>query len=214
MPSRQSRITGLYLIIDQELLTISPEQAMLRAMRGGVRLFQYRSKHGTRKDIYETASALKHIAERERACFIINDHADIAAALDADGVHLGQDDLPIAAARKLLGSERIIGISTHSIEQARAAEAEGADYIGFGPIFATATKDSGEVQGTARLSLIKREVSIPIVAIGGIDQYTIRDVFQAGADSAAVISAVLRSDDISAAAGRLIHILDETGRET
>jgi thiamine-phosphate pyrophosphorylase len=183
---------------------------MARALSAGVRLFQYRNKSGPRRTIYEMARLLAAAARRSQALFILNDHADIAAAVDADGVHLGQDDLPIDAARKILGRDRIIGISTHDIDQARAAEDAGADYIGFGPVFPTDTKKAGIARGTGNLALIRRSVSIPILAIGGINRVNIADVIRAGADGAAVISAVLSAPDIGEAAGELVRIIRET----
>jgi thiamine-phosphate pyrophosphorylase len=181
---------------------------MLQALSAGVKFFQYRSKNDTRKTVYEMALRLGRTARSVGALFIINDHADIAAAIDADGVHLGQDDLPIEYARKQLGRDKIIGVSTHGIEQARAAEAAGADYIGFGPIFSTATKDAGAVQGIEALSCIKKAVSIPVVAIGGINHANIREVMRAGADGAAVISAILSTDDITSAAASMVKLVN------
>lgn len=133
----------------------------------------------------------------------MNDHADIAAAVDADGVHLGQDDLPIAAARKIVG-QRIVGISTHSVVEAVAAAAAGADYIGFGPIFATATKDAGAPKGIAAIREVCDAVSIPVIAIGGITAEQCPAVFAAGASGVAVASALSGSDPEESAR----HFLD------
>jgi thiamine-phosphate pyrophosphorylase len=187
---------------------------MRQALAGGVKFFQYRSKNGPRKGIYETSLMLSQIAGNAKACFIINDHADIAAAVGADGVHLGQDDLPIEFARKLLGRDKLIGISTHSLEQARAAEAAGADYIGFGPIFKTSTKDAGQTQGVRNLTIIKNSVAVPVIAIGGINQANLQFIAQAGADGAAVISGVLLAPDIEAAAEQLVSIWKNFRRGT
>ncbi len=123
-------------------------------------------------------------------------------------MHLGQDDLPMEYARRLLGNKKLIGVSTHSLSQARAAEAAGADYIGFGPVFPTGTKDAGEVQGVERLAAVKRECSVPVIAIGGINHRNIADVMQAGADGAAVISAILSAGDMKAAAAEMMKIID------
>jgi len=185
---------------------------MKQALEAGVRFFQYRNKTGTRKSIYETSMLLSRISRDAGACFIVNDHADIAVAVDADGVHLGQDDLPIEFARKLLGKDRLIGISTHSLEQARTAEKQGADYLGFGPMFATATKDAGQVQGIRNLAVIKQAVSIPVIAIGGITGNTIGEVIQNGADGAAVISAILGSPDIRQTAEQIVRIITDSRR--
>lgn len=179
---------------------------MREALAAGVKFFQYRNKSGTRKGAYETALLLSRMARNAAAHFIVNDHADIAAAVDADGVHLGQDDLPIEYARKLLGRDKLIGISTHRLEQARAAEAAGADYIGFGPIFKSSTKDAGPTQGIENLIIIKNAVAIPVIAIGGINQANMEFVARAGADGIAVISVVSAAPDIRVAAEQLVNI--------
>jgi thiamine-phosphate pyrophosphorylase len=138
-----------------------------------------------------------------------------AAALAQSGgvtfFHLGQDDLPIVAARSILGPEALVGISTHSLEQARAAQAAGADYIGFGPIYQTITKDAGAVQGLENLAAVAAAVSIPVIAIGGITRDTIGDVMRTGAGGAAVIGAVCAERDITAAAAELIRVMRTAG---
>jgi thiamine-phosphate pyrophosphorylase len=172
-----------------------------------VRFFQYRNKIGSRKAIYETSLRIANLLRRPDVLFIVNDQVDIAAAVKADGVHLGQDDLPIQQARKLLGNDRIIGISTHDPDQAMVAQVAGADYIGYGPIFTTATKDAGPLQGIEGLRKVRSAVSVPIIAIGGITKKNIVDVFKAGADGAAVISAVLSAPDIASASQHLIDLI-------
>ena len=183
---------------------MSPEQALSLACAAGVRFFQYRSKQGSRREIYETALRLVRIARESGALFIVNDHADIAAAVEADGVHLGQNDLPIEAARRVLRPCRLIGISTHSREQAVAAQKAGADYIGFGPLFHTATKDAGAAQGLERLADIIAAASIPVIAIGGITPDRVGSVLSAGARGAAVINAICAAVDIRAASAEMI----------
>lgn len=178
---------------------------MSEALEAGVRFFQYRNKRGTRREIYEISLQLIPLAREAGALFIVNDHADIALAVDADGVHLGQDDLPIEHARNLLGSGKLIGISTHSPDQAKAAEAGGADYIGFGPVFRTSTKDAGPVQGIETISVIRRMVSLPVIAIGGITLANVGEAVRAGADGVAVISAVLSAPDRKIAAVEMIR---------
>lgn len=178
---------------------------MSQALEAGVKFFQYRNKSGTRRVIYEISLQLVPLARGAGALFIVNDHADIALAVDADGVHLGQDDLPIEHARNLLGSGKLIGISTHSPDQAKVAEAGGADYIGFGPIFRTSTKDAGPVQGIEKISAIKRIVSVPVIAIGGITLANVGEAVCAGADGVAVISSVLSAPDRKIAAMEMIH---------
>jgi len=137
---------------------------------------------------------------------IVNDRVDIALACEADGVHLGQEDLPLYAARKLMG-DRIIGISTHSTEQAQEAEDGGADYIGFGPMFGTTTKATGySARGLTMLRQVRDTVRVPIVAIGGITEANVKEVWQAGADSAAIISDLLRTADIAAKVKRILAL--------
>jgi thiamine-phosphate diphosphorylase len=194
------------------MLRVSPEQAMKQALEAGVRFFQYRDKAGTRKSIFETSLLLSRISRNAQARFIVNDHADISVAVDADGVHLGQDDLPIEYARKLIGKDKFIGISTHSLEQARTAEREGADYLGFGPLFTTATKDAGQAQGIHTLSIIKQAVTVPVIAIGGITHDTVREVMLNGADGVAVISAILAAPDIRQAAEQMVRIIADSRR--
>jgi thiamine-phosphate pyrophosphorylase len=187
---------------------------MTEAASAGVSFFQYRNKHGSRKTIYEQSLRLAACARSNGSLFIVNDHADIARAVECDGVHLGQDDLPIADARRLLGEKRLIGISTHNRKQAVAAENAGADYIGFGPIFPTTTKDAGTVQGIASIKSVRRAVSIPIIAIGGINSGNLEAVLQAGASGAAVISAILSAREPGrAAAGMAMLFVLNTSRK-
>ncbi len=184
------------------------------ALAAGVRLFQYRNKSGSRKEVYNVSYELAGMVKRSGGVFIVNDHADIAKAVDADGVHLGQEDLPLEYGRKVLGKDKLIGISTHSVEQAREAEAAGADYIGFGPLFPTMTKDAGPHQGAERLRLLRNAVTLPVLAIGGITPDTLAEAMQAGADGVAVISAVLSAPDPGAAARDLIKRINTLGSTT
>ncbi len=184
------------------------------AIAGGVRLIQYRNKTSPRKTIYETALRIAWMAKQAGVLFLVNDHTDIAAAVDADGVHLGQEDLPLEHARSVLGREKIIGLSTHSPEQAAAAQAAGADYIGFGPLFRTATKDAGPAQGVHGLASLRSEISIPILAIGGINHENVKRVIRAGADGVAVISAILSSRDRKDATREMIRRIGEAVSET
>ena len=144
--------------------------------------------------MYEDAVKIREITREYNAVFIVNDYADIALSVDADGVHLGQDDLPLKEARRIMGKMKIIGISTHNVEQAIAAEAGGADYIGFGPVFHTTTKDAGRPKGTDMVREVKTHVHIPVVAIGGINLGNLDQVLETGADAVAVSSAILRGD--------------------
>jgi thiamine-phosphate pyrophosphorylase len=197
---------GLCFITDHNtggLSFLDMTQAVLRA---GVGWVQYRDKNASRRKVYEEAIKLKDLAGKHNAVFIVNDYSDIALAVDADGVHLGQDDLPVKEARKILGKGKIIGVSTHCIEQALEAEQAGADYLGFGPVFHTSTKDAGSPRGTVLLEEIKNKVSIPVVAIGGINLENIHSVLETGVDAVAVASAILKGD-IEENAGRFMEII-------
>lgn len=164
------------------------------ALKSGVRWLQYREKNKDRRGLYAEALALRLLTSKFSAILTINDYADIVLAVSADGLHIGQEDLPLGQARKLLGPGKIIGLSTHSIQEARRAGAEGADYIGFGPVFGSLTKDAGPPKGLGLLRKVKDSVGIPVVAIGGIDHGNIESVLSAGADAVAVASAILRGD--------------------
>jgi thiamine-phosphate pyrophosphorylase len=185
---------GIYFITGQETDILSFEEMTLRTIQAGVRWVQYRDKDRTRRAIYEESIRLTGIAQKFNATLIVNDHPDIALAADAAGVHLGQDDLPVKEARKIMGKRKIIGASTHTVEQARNAAHDGADYIGFGPVFRTTTKDAGGPKGIEMLREVKRQVRIPVVAIGGITAENIGPVLETGADAVAVSSAILRGD--------------------
>ena len=171
------------------------------ALAGGADMIQLRDKTGSLRDLLPQARSIRALCRSRGALFIVNDRVDLALATDADGAHVGQEDLPAASARRLLGPRRLLGVSTHSLAQAEAARQAGADYIGFGPMFATGTKDTGyEPRGLNALRGIRRAVSLPILAIGGITLENATLVIEAGAAAPAVISAVVAAADISAAA--------------
>ena len=152
------------------------------------------------KEAYLHANALRHVATEVGALFIVNDRCDLAMAVNADGVHLGQEDLPITYARQLLGPHKIIGLSTHTVAQVRDAVTSQPDYIGFGPIYRTATKtDHDPVVGLEGLRAVRSQTTLPLFAIGGITAEISPDVMAAGADGVAVISAILTAPDLGAA---------------
>ncbi|MEW6002340.1 MAG: thiamine phosphate synthase [Nitrospirota bacterium] len=185
---------GLCFITDRKICKLSCEEMALKVLNSGAKWIQYRDKERSRREVYGEALKLRRLTEDFKAVLVVNDHADIALAVDAEGVHLGQEDLPLKEARKIMGTDKIIGISTHSLEEAVKAEEDGADYIGFGPIFHTTTKDAGRPRGTDLLREIKRQIKIPVVAIGGINIENVRSVLEAGADAVAVASAILGKD--------------------
>jgi thiamine-phosphate pyrophosphorylase len=169
------------------------EEVVSVALEAGIRWVQYRRKSGTRRQLFCEAKKLRDLTGRFGALFIVNDFADIALAVEADGIHIGQDDFPLREARKIIG-EKIIGVSTHNLKEALAAEKEGADYIGFGPIFPTATKDAGPPKGSGPLVEIKHSINIPVIAIGGITPLNAAHVFRAGCDGVAVSSGIFSGD--------------------
>jgi thiamine-phosphate pyrophosphorylase len=206
-PSPRLQPPPLYAILD-------PEQTKGRAtgtvlhelLDGGIKLLQLRAKAMTPVDFLRLACTTRTLTRSYSCRLIVNDRVDIALACEADGVHLGQEDLPLLAARKLMGN-RIVGISTHSTEQAKEAQYGGADYIGFGPMFGTTTKATGySSRGPAMLCQVREAVSIPIVAIGGIAEANVAEVWQAGADSAAIISDLLSADDIADKVKRILAL--------
>jgi thiamine-phosphate pyrophosphorylase len=200
-------IAPLYAILDPEHIAGRDSRQVLdELLEGGVQWLQLRVKALSPAEFFALAKRVRS-ATRARGCtLIINDRVDIALACEADGVHLGQDDLPLIAGRKLMGG-KIVGISTHNLDQARAAEKDGADYIGFGPMFGTSTKDTGyTARGVEMLRQIHAAVTLPIVAIGGITEQNVAQVWQAGADSAAIISDILRADDIAGKVARILRV--------
>jgi thiamine-phosphate pyrophosphorylase len=187
------KLPKLYPITDARLSGLSHAEQVRRLGAGGATFVQLREKHLSPRDFYREAEEALSVARSHGVRLIINDRVDIALALSADGVHLGQDDLPPAAARELLGDEAILGFSTHSIEQAIAASRLPVDYIAIGPIYPTASKENPDpVVGLDGLRRVRQVVGpIPLVAIGGIRLENIEDVLEAGADSVAVISILL-----------------------
>ena len=188
-------LKGYYFITDAKLSRAGNLSDVKNAVVCGVRVVQYRNKGASTKQMYEEALKLKSICKD--AFFLVNDRLDIALAVGADGVHLGPDDLSYKAVRKLLGKNKIIGITVHSVREAVEAQALGADYIGVGPIFATTTKPgAGKPGGPCLIREIRKNVSIPIIAIGGINLSNAKDIITAGADGLCAISAVVTKPDV------------------
>lgn len=187
------RLPRVYPLTDVQLSGLSHAEQVRLLSRGGATLVQLREKEMSPKEFYEQAQAAVAMADQCGAWLIINDRVDVALAVGANGVHLGQDDLPPEAARKLLGEQAIVGYSTHNVEQAIEASKLPIDYLAIGPIFATATKgDTAPVFGLAGLRAVRQAIGdFPLVAIGGITPANAPDVIDAGADSVAVISALL-----------------------
>lgn len=197
----------LYVILDAALLRSSPQMAAVTLAEAGVELIQYRDKHSPSQTLLSLSHQLVDEMRPRGVCVVVNDRADVAAVAGAAGVHLGQDDLPVEEARKVCGSGRWVGISTHSEEEVRAAADTSADYIAVGPVFETATK--ANPTPVVGLELIRRARAItekPIVAIGGITVERARDVYAAGADAVAVASDILNHVDMGKRARAYIEL--------
>ena len=197
-----TRIHGLYVIIDPDACAGRDAAGIARlALEGGASMLQWRDKRRDKGDQLPDAQFVRELCREREALFIANDHVDLALALDADGVHLGQRDLPVSAARKLTPPGFIVGVSTNNVEEARQAERDGALYIAVGSIFPTDSKDATRQASPKRLREVKAAVDLPVVAIGGINASNIDEVL--AADAVAVISAVCAADDVREAAREL-----------
>jgi thiamine-phosphate pyrophosphorylase len=211
------RLRGLYVILDpaamlemgngkwemgevsERLLHIARE-----AIDGGARLIQYRDKTREKGEQYTIAAALQTLCRDSGALFFMNDHADIALAIEADGVHVGQRDLPAAVVRKIVPETMLVGASTNNLEEARLAQADGADYVSVGRLFPTGSKSDTRPATLEMLRAVKAAVSIPVCGIGGINESNIASVIDTGADMAAVISGVVAAEDVREAVRRLV----------
>jgi thiamine-phosphate pyrophosphorylase len=205
---RSVPLKGLYVILDPQVsATRRPlVDCLIEAAAAGCRLFQYRAKTDSIQTAYRLGLELRRAAADVQTLFIVNDRCDLALALDADGVHLGQEDLPVALARAILGPDRLIGISTHREAEVREATEGGADYIGYGPIYPTTTKPDHEpVVGIAGLQQARGLTSLPIFAIGGITLENLAAVRKAGADGVAVISAIASCADVRETANAFMN---------
>ena len=198
----------LYVILDREAARGRALPDLLDAvLAGGARLVQLRDKTLSMADLLPMARALRARCRAAGALFIVNDRADLALAVEADGLHVGQDDLPAAAARRILPPPMLLGVSTHDPAQARQAVADGADYVAVGSMFPTATKAGFQLVGPELLRRVRPDVPGPLVAIGGITEANVAEVMAAGADAAAVISAVCGAPDPQAATARFLSAI-------
>ncbi len=196
-----ARIRGLYLVLDRKALGARDEvEVAAAAIRGGARVIQLRDKQRCKADVLDAARKLRPLCAGNGVLFVVNDHIDVALAVGADAVHLGQDDLPLPEARRILPLGMLIGCSTHSTAEAVRAQAAGADYVALGSIYPTTSKERYKLVGLAALRRTRSRVSVPLVAIGGINRANAREAVKAGADAVAVISAVLGADNAQKAA--------------
>jgi thiamine-phosphate pyrophosphorylase len=199
---------SLYVILDRDAARGRDLGDLLAAaVAGGCRMVQLREKTWPSGQLLPLAERLRARCAADGVTFIVNDRVDLALAVEADGVHLGQDDLPARVARPLLRPGMLLGISTHSVAQARAAQADGADYVAVGSIFATATKPDFELVGPDLVRILRSEIRVPLIGIGGITHDNVQEVIRAGADGVAVISAVDAADDPRAASERFVTLI-------
>lgn len=195
----------LYLITDRKQTRMPLPDAVRLALEGGVRAVQLREKDFPIRDLLALAQELRHVTREFGAKLFINDRVDVAVAVEADGVHLGRESMPPEAVRKIIGTRMLVGVSTHNIAEARAAEAGGADFITFGPLFATPSKVRyGAPVGTGAMTEVKKNVRLPVFGLGGIKTENVREVMRAGADGIAMISAIFAADDIQRTAEEIL----------
>ncbi|KOR25750.1 thiamine phosphate synthase [Clostridium sp. L74] len=196
----------LYLITDRRFLKGRELKKVIEdAILGGVTIVQVREKDISTREFFKVAKEVKEVTDYYKVPIIINDRLDIAQAIDADGVHLGQKDMPLNIARKILGKDKLIGISVGNLKEALEAENNGADYLGIGTIFPTGSKkDVDAIIGIDGLSQVKNSISIPSVAIGGINKTNFKDVLKTGIEGISVISAILDEDNVKLAANNLL----------
>lgn len=198
---------SLYLCTDRGLMT-SPtiEESVELAIKGGVTVVQLREKDCSSRAFYDLALRVKAITRRFNVPLIINDRVDIALAVDADGVHVGQSDLPCAAVRAMMGPDKIVGVSASSLEEALQAQRDGADYLGVGAMYATGTKDDAQIVSMDELKAIRQAVQLPMVVIGGINARTIPNFKGMGVEGIAVVSAIVAQQDVEGAARALLKL--------
>ena len=198
---------SIYLLTDDACLQGRPLLVCVEeALGAGVTLLQYRSKYKDGGAMYQEALALKELCDRYHVPLIINDRVDVALAVGAAGVHVGQDDLPCRVVRNLVGDDFLIGVSAHNPEEAREAVASGADYLGCGAVFGTATKAGVGTLGLERLRGIRQAVSLPIVGIGGVKATNYGQVLATGANGAAIISGILAATDIGGEVAKFVRV--------
>ena len=203
------RMSGLYAILDGQFLMDRDELDIAnQIIEGGARIIQLRDKRGKKRDLLPAAQRIKELCSQAGVLFIINDYLDLAIAVDADGLHIGQEDLPLTIVRRELPIDKIVGCSVTTSTEAKKAQDEGVDYIAVGSIFPTATKKGAIIVGLDILKELKQTVTTPLVAIGGINQNNVSEVVAAGANAVAVISAIMREKDVRGAVQKLVAKID------
>ena len=206
--TRARKLQGLYVILDPQVAQHDVLKVAEESLEGGARAIQWRDKFHDKGDQLPTCQRLMELCSGRDATFIVNDHADLAASCGAHGLHVGQHDLPIAQARRLLASTQLIGNSNATVQEAEEAQTQGADYIAVGAMFPTGTKENTRPAGLETLRRVREVVEAPIVAIGGINEGNVEEVIGAGADGVAVISAVTGVQDPKEAARRMVEHIE------
>ena len=202
----------LYLVTDQQLMsTENLETAVEKAIEGGVTMVQLREKSSSARRFYEQAIRIRKITERYKVPLIVNDRIDIALAIGANGIHIGQSDIPALVARKIIGKDMLLGVSVSTVREALQAKQDGADYLGVGAMFPTGTKEEAQAVSMEELRHIRQSVPLPIVAIGGINKKNIAAFQGIGVDGLAVVSAIISQPDIKSAAEELKNLLRNEG---
>lgn len=200
----------LYLITDRQASGKRPIPDLVKAaIEGGLKLLQYREKDLPKQETFLIAQVLRELTRSAKVTLIINDDLDLAMAVKADGVHLGQEDLPLPVARKILGDRKIIGISVRDISAAQRAAQQGADYLAVGPIFRSSTKLVRSPMGCSMIREIRKVTYLPLFGVGGIDLVNAREVMEAGADGVAVISSLHQASDVTEATRKFLNLLTE-----
>lgn len=196
---------GLYFITDSKLTKKNVVEDVKAAIKGGVKVVQYREKDASTRQMIEEAKKIRQICKKSNALFLVNDRIDVALAVDADGVHLGNGDMPYWHARKLLGNNKVIGLSAHSARDALQNQKLGADYTSIGPIYRTTTKKSPKPHiGLGSIKQLKSRLKMPFVAIGGISEANIKEVLKAGAKNIAMISGIAAKENVEKATRKIV----------
>jgi len=204
---------NLYLITDRKQAKLPLPDAVRLALQGGVRAIQVREKDLPVRELLALARDLRSLTNEFKAKLFINDRVDVAVAIASDGVHLGHESMPVDAVRKIVGSKMLIGVSTHNLGEAKKAEAGGADFVTFGPIFSTPSKIKyGAPTGIEALRAVKNAIRIPVFGLGGIKRENASDVLLTGADGIAMISAIISADDVAQAAHDMVREIARGGR--
>jgi thiamine-phosphate pyrophosphorylase len=203
----------LYLVTDRELMSSATiEESVFESVKGGSTVVQLREKNTSSREFYQLAERVHEITKAANVPLIINDRIDIALAVGAEGVHIGQSDLPCEIVRKIVGEDMIIGVSASNLTEAKTAVNAGADYLGVGAMYATGTKTDANLTSLQELKLIRENVKIPIVVIGGINKSTIPNFKGMGIDGIAVVSAIVAQKDVATAAAEIKKLFEESCR--